>query len=72
MKGLFKLPQVISRILFNAIIYLFLKLPSGIKLPTHHGLRERRRAAFQPMVTTTYVAFQHARFTPNKNYFLLS
>lgn len=32
------LPQVISRILYEAIIYLLQKLPFAIKLPTHQGL----------------------------------
>ena len=68
-EGIFnKLPQVISRILYKAIIYLSQKLPNVIKLPTHHGLRERERVILHPKVTMTYVAFQHARFTPGIHY----
>jgi len=67
-EGIFnKLPQVISRILYKAIIYLSQKLPFVIKLPTHHGLKERERVILHPKVTMTYVAFQHARFTPGKH-----
>ena len=62
-----KLPQVISRILYKAIIYLSQKLPFVIKLPTHQGLKERERVILHPKVTMTYVAFQHARFTPGKH-----
>ena len=62
-----KLPQVISRILYKAIIYLSQKLPIVIKLPTHQGLKERERVILHPKVTMTYVAFQHARFTPGRH-----
>ena len=67
-EGIFNdLPQVISRILYEAIIYLSQKLPNVIKLPTHHGLKERERVILHPKVTMTYVAFQHARFTPGRH-----
>lgn len=67
-EGIFNVvPQVISRILYEAIIYLSQKLPNVIKLPTHHGLKERERVILHPKVTMTYVAFQHARFTPGRH-----
>ena len=48
LEGFFnKLPQVISRILSEAIIYLSSWLPNGIKLPTHRGLKEGERVTPQ-------------------------
>ena len=72
LEGFFnKLPQVISRILYEAIIYLSRWLPNAIKLPPHRGLTRGGTSHSPNKFTTTYVAFQHARFTPNQYYYWL-
>ncbi|MEY3059200.1 MAG: hypothetical protein RL348_386 [Bacteroidota bacterium] len=59
------LPQVISRILYKAIIYLFQSLPTGIKLPTHRSLKEGKRVTFQTSLLRPIWHFSTQGLPPN-------
>ena len=62
---LIRLPQVISRILYKAIIYLFQSLPIGIKLPTHRSLKEGKRVTFQTSLPRPIWHFSTQGLPPN-------